>query len=86
MIEKRASHCLEFPDFIPQDILRQLKMSGKAGNTEKLLGTAVDHFFSETDIIPREDGAAVNAPFSFSHELVPSGRYTASCHDREPSD
>ena len=60
MIEKRAAHGLEFPDFVPKDIFREMEMIGQTGNTVKFRCAAIDHFPGQANIILYEDRCAAN--------------------------
>ena len=60
MIEKCAAHRLEFPDFVPKDIFRELEMIGQTGNTVKFRCAAIYHFPGQSDIILYEDRSAAN--------------------------
>ena len=82
MIEKCAAHGLEFPDFVPKDIFRELEMIGQTGNTVKFRCAAIDHFPGERDVILFQSGAASDAAYIVSHGQAPSGTDTVSYHAR----
>ena len=84
-VEKGTSHGFEFFDLFAKDVLGKLKVIRETGKTEEFCGTAVDQLPGEGGFVLRQNSAAADAFFRFSHGQAPGSRDTVSYHGLEQS-